>query len=314
MVKKAFIVLNPVAGMTDADTVRQLIERRFSAAGWASQLYETKDGELIANVVRRALAENLDDERGRCVDLCVAVGGDGTVSGVAGGLVGRSSSGAASSCPLGIIPTGTGNALAQELKVSQDPEEAIDLLLGEHELFEIDAMRIDERYFFLNVGIGVSASAMQEAKREYKRSLGRLAYIWAGLKELMGVQPQHFIIDVDGTRHHVRAAEVLATNSTILADEMFQWGPNVRLDDGQLYICAARAKSAFDYLRVLWYFLWGQPEQAPRVQCFNAEEQIRIDAMKSLTVQADGEIIGETPVTLYVVPQAIKVVVPLNRA
>jgi diacylglycerol kinase family enzyme len=308
--------------MTDADAVRRRIEERFSGADWTYQLYETQDGERIADVVHRALDENAD------IDLCIAVGGDGTVSGVAGGLVSykdaarkseaspRAARGTVAPCPVGIIPTGTGNALAQELHIPQDPEEAIEVLLGEHELFEIDAMRIGAsgRYFFLNVGIGVSASAMQDAKRAYKRNMGRLAYIWAGAKELVGIQPQHFILDVDDTRYHVRAAEVLATNSTILADEMFQWGPNVRLDDGQLYVCTARAKSAFDYLRVLWYFLWGQPEQAPRVQCFNAEEKIRIDATKSLTVQADGEIIGETPVTIYVVPHAVKIVVPVEKA
>jgi YegS/Rv2252/BmrU family lipid kinase len=313
LTKKALIVLNPVAGMTDADSVRQLIEKRFSAAGVDYQIYETQDGEAIADVARRALAENVDDKEGSCVDLCVAVGGDGTISGVAGGLVSRAPRDAAPPCPLGIIPTGTGNALAQDLHISQDPEEAIDLLLGEHELFEIDAMRIGARYFFLNVGIGVSASAMEDAKREYKRSMGRLAYIWAGAKELVGIQPRHFILDIDGTRHHVRAAEIMATNSTILADKMLQWGPNVRLNDGQLYVCAIRAKSALDYLRVLWYFLWGQPEQAPRFQCFNAEEEIRIDAAKALTIQADGEVIGETPVTVHIVPRAIKIVVPVNE-
>jgi predicted polyphosphate/ATP-dependent NAD kinase len=120
---KALVVLNPVAGNSDASIVRQALEENLGNGDWYYEIYETTGQERLADVVRAALGQDFD--------VFVAAGGDGTVSGVVNGLI-------HSKHPLGIIPVGTGNTLARELDIPLNIEDALGILIGEHEVRTID--------------------------------------------------------------------------------------------------------------------------------------------------------------------------------
>ncbi len=109
------------------------MRQHLTAAGWTYELYVTTGEEGIADVVRAALART--ETRSPRIDLFVAAGGDGTVSGVAGGV-------AQTNVPMGIVPLGTGNTLARELDIPLATESALDLLTGDHCLAEIDAIEV----------------------------------------------------------------------------------------------------------------------------------------------------------------------------
>jgi len=98
----ALVVLNPVSGTRDAGETRATILNHLQGEGWACDIHETAAGEKISDSVRRMVSP----EKGKGYDLVVASGGDGTLSAVASGLVGHS-------VPLGLVPSGTGNALAR---------------------------------------------------------------------------------------------------------------------------------------------------------------------------------------------------------
>jgi diacylglycerol kinase (ATP) len=110
--KQVLLIYNPVAGQDDAGAARQMIEERLKEKGWELDVYETTGEEVLADVVRERSEKN--------VDLVIAAGGDGTVAGVASGLVNTK-------IPLAIIAGGSGNMVAQELKIPTDVDEAIDL-------------------------------------------------------------------------------------------------------------------------------------------------------------------------------------------
>lgn len=295
--RHVFVVLNPVAGNSDADAVRQALRRHFAGSHWAYEVYETNGGEHLAETVRNAL------ERG--FDRVVAVGGDGTVSGVADGLV-------HTAIPMGIIPVGTANTLARDLGIPLDLDKALDVLAGDHATKQIDGMQVNDQFFVLNISIGVTSLTIRHTERRQKRRFGLAAYIWNGATWLIGFQPRRFTVIVDDRPSRLRASEVVIANSNVIGMPPFRWGSHVRLDDGKLDVCIVRARSAPDYVRLTWSILLGQQRRDPGVRYLCAERSISINVDQPLPVQGDGEIIGQTPVQAQVVPNALRVIVPVR--
>jgi diacylglycerol kinase (ATP) len=177
-------------------------------------------------------------------DLIIAAGGDGTVSGVAAGLVNQQ-------VPMAILPIGTGNALARELGIPLNLEEAIQLMVDDFDIRAIDGMWVKGWLSVLSVGIGITSMTMQETGREQKRRFGLLAYLWTGLLQLSGLSLNRFELEIDGKIKKVRASEVFISNSRVVGVKLLNLGPDVRPDDGMVEVCAVRARTAWDYLRVV---------------------------------------------------------------
>jgi len=294
---RAFVVLNPVAGSAKGDA-RSRIEAHLSGHGWDVHIHETRGDEDVSALVRQAAEEG--------VDLCVAAGGDGTVSAVANGLAGTD-------VPLGILPIGTGNVLAKELGIPENLEGALELLTGEHDIKVLDMIRVGDRRFVLNVSVGLGSLSMRDTTPEWKRRLGVLAYVLTGLRVLLGYQPHRFDVTVDGKRHRIRASEVMVANSAAVGSPGVRLGAGVRLDDGRLDLCVVRARNLLDYLRVAWDVLLGRQDKSRHVHCLPITDRVRIEVHGTLPVEADGDIIGETPVEATCEPAAVRVVVPKGR-
>ena len=81
-----------------------------------------------------------------------------------------------------------------------------------------------------------------------------------------------------------------------------------------LRACVLSARSLGDYLRVAWQVLIGHRRRSPNIRYYSAERSIVVDADRPLPVQGDGEILGETPVRVQVVPDAVGVIVPSPSA
>jgi YegS/Rv2252/BmrU family lipid kinase len=293
---KVFVVVNPAAGESGGE-LRRRIEDHFAGVDWDCEVYETTGQERIASVVRTALGR-----RDSGVDLVVAAGGDGTVSGAAGGLV-------HTEVPLGVVPVGTGDTFARELGIPLNLEEALRLLTGEHASVRIDAMGVSGRFYVLNVSVGLSGLMMRDTARADKRRFGRVAYAWTGLRKLLGYQPHQFTVTVDGEGRTVRASEVMIANSGALGDPSLRWSPQVALDDGRVDVIIVRARTALDYLRFLSAVLLGRQSEETAIRHLIAERRVVVDARPELPVQADGEFIGRPPVAVEVVPEAVEVVV-----
>lgn len=294
-ISNILVVLNPVAGNADASAIRQTLERGVSEGKWFYEIYVTTGRECLADVVRANL--------NRGFHAVVAAGGDGTVSGVADGL-------AHSGTPMGIVPVGTGNTLARELGIPLDPNDALELLTGAHEVNEIDAIRVDDRFFVLNVSVGISALIMRHTEQQQKRRFGFLAYTWHGVRWLIGRQPHCFAVVADDQSSRIRASEVVIANSRLIGMPPFGWGDHVLLDDGRLDICLVRARTAPDYIRLSANILLGRPRQDPDIRYLSARRSIGVETTRLLPVQGDGDIIGQTPLQAEVVPCALRVIVP----
>jgi diacylglycerol kinase (ATP) len=290
---KAFIVLNPAAGKNAREPIHEALNRYFTVSQIDYEIYETVKGDKPGDIVRARLSDSFD--------LVVAAGGDGTVSAVIDGLIG-------SSIPLGIIPAGTGNLIARELNVPLEIEDAVALIAGVHKFRKIDAMRIGKRVFVLNASLGISASVVSGTTPKNKSRFGRIAYLGTGILKISTFRRRYLAVAIDGKTHTHRAVEVTISNCGILAKMLYPKGPDVRIDDGHLDVWILSSKTLRDYPRYLFQMITRRP--AKHLSHFiNAEKSVSIRSRIPLPVQADGDIIGTTPVELEVLPGALTVLV-----
>ncbi len=295
----AFVVLNAKSGRGDSALARRTLERHLSVVGIAYRFHEPSHEDPLIDRIREAVNSGCD--------LVVAAGGDGTVSAVADALAGTET-------PLGIVALGTANVLAGELGIPIVLEDACALLASEHALTRIDTMELNGKHYVTQVGVGLDAEMIRGTRDEHKRRFGRIAYLWTAATRLIGVEPRRFLLKVDGQTSQHRAMQVLVANSGTLGSRPFRWGQDIRPDDGRVDVCVIRAQNLGDILKIGWRFLRKRHKGTPGVKYLSAARNVTIETRRPMPVQADGEIVGKTPVTIKVIPGAVRVVVPLDTA
>lgn len=294
---KTYVVQNPVSGLSDAPTIRDKISQVMNENQIPFEIYETNGREDLHDIVKAAI--------GKGFERFVAVGGDGTISGVASGLVNTK-------LPLVIIPTGTVNALARELQIPFTLDEAVRWWVTSGRSKFIDMIMVKERFYLLNVSAGAAAKIMKEAKREDIHRFGVLVYIWNAIKRFFDVPTHRFRLVVDGKPVSFRATEVMIANSGVLMGlRALQLDPEASLDSGKLSICHIQMKTMLDYVRIGFKLLTTPPEETPpELDCVDALREITIQSSRPIPVQGDGEQIGYTPVTVKLIPHSLHIILP----
>ena len=294
---RIFAVVNPASGHYRSETVGAAIERAAATAERELEFHEVSAGESVPDIIRSATA--------RGFDMFVAVGGDGTVSGVVEGLCG-------SPLPIAIVPAGTGNLLARGLGIPLDPVAAAGLIAGEHAIRTIDAMRVGTKVFVLNIGVGISSATVRDTSNADKRRFGRAAYVGTGLREMLGFRPCRFTVTVDGRTTRVRATEITVANCDFIGDIPWPWAPEILPDDGKLDVCLVLVPTVAESIRSGLRVMRHRRKPLPNVRWLRARRSVKIEANRRLPVQGDGDLIDETPVEVTVLPRAVRVVVPMG--
>ena len=248
-------------------------------------------------------------DRGRSFDAVFTLGGDGTAMEAAGALAG-------SGVPLGVLAGGTGNLLARAVGIPHDPRKAIPLMLG-GELLEIDLGRVrtlePARRFAVAAGVGIDAAMVAETPSWLKRRLGVLAYtITATRAALRAVFRQEFVrvrLTVDGEVFEAAAAAVMIANFGAVLSDRITFGPGIRCDDGVLDACLYAPRNLRDALRILWRLL-RKNFASDEAMLYRSGRHIRLETTPPVMAQADGELLGMTPLEIDVEPRAIRLLVP----
>ena len=297
--RNIYVILNPVAGNSDPDELRQALEELSKKRGWIHKVYVTTGEENIAEVTRAACSEG--------ANLVIAAGGDGTVASVVNGLKDTG-------VPLGIIPVGTGNGLARAMRIPLEPEQAMQLLFGEHTVMAIDAMQVSDRIFVLNVSAGISSRAMRDTEPEEKQRFGMLAYARKIIQDAVETEPSVFNITLDGLQIQVKASEVLVSNAKLLKEPPYLFGAREGFNDGEFEVNILTASDTNELVRLAWNLLVDPEESKKDLHDLTVRESIIIDvAGEPLPVQGDGEEYGQTPVEVSMLRNAIQIIVPTEE-
>lgn len=296
--KRYFFIVNPAAGSMKYEQFIEQLDAHFQQRKDMYTSHRTAEGEDLTQVARQAVGDGYD--------VVVACGGDGTVALAASGLIG-------SQVPMGIIPSGTGNVLSKSLNLPQSIEPALKVLTGKHRLQPLDAMQVGERDYFLSIGVGLSADTMQSTSSLEKQQFGVLAYIWNGMRVLAGFQFHRFWLQLDDHKVRFDGIEVHVTKTSLLGSSLFQWDTEIRPDDGKMAIKAVRGRTVWDYLQILLDLFRADVQNSRQIRSFYARELVEIASNIPLPVQADGEVIGKTPVEVRLKPEAVVVLVPADE-
>jgi diacylglycerol kinase (ATP) len=293
--RSIFVIINPASGRADLDRVREAFEHAEPHPEQSVVFHKLQPEDHLQQIIDTALSDGYG-----CI---VAAGGDGTVSTVADVLIGRD-------VPLAILPIGTANVLARELEIPLDLVAAWRLILGPHDLRRLDAMDLGDRLAVLQIGIGLGSLMIRDTSTQAKKLIGRAAYIGTALLRLAGYEPRVFEIHVDGRKERRHALQIVVANGGVLGMPPFRWGPDIDPSDGRIDVAVFQARSLPDLLMLAWNVLLGRHRRNRRARYLHAHEEVVITTKKPLPVQADGEIIGNTPIRLRVRRAVLPVVVP----
>jgi diacylglycerol kinase family enzyme len=184
-------------------------------------------------------------------------------------------------------------------------EPALDLIVGDHALQALDLMQIGDQVFVLDVSAGLSARAMRDTPPEQKKRFGVLAYVWPIVRDLIRLRRRDFNLTIDGRQMPIRASEILVANGA------FPQGSPEDFNDQQFNVYILVARNLPDYLRLILGFVRGSWHRKMALRTLTVRKSIIIEAVRQpQPVQADGEPIGSTPITVQLIPSAVRVIVP----
>jgi diacylglycerol kinase (ATP) len=291
------VIFNPAARGEKARRFR----RQLDAIGTQCALKAT----TAPGIARRLAAEAVTDG----FDLIVAAGGDGTVNEVLNGI-GDTSDGF-TRARLGVLPLGTVNVFARELKIPLRVERAWEVLQNGREI-KIDLPRVEfsadgvlqKRYFCQLAGAGLDARAIELVDWRHKKQVGKLAYVIAGLKALCEKKPK---ITVRANGQNVTGELVLVGNGRFYGGS-FAILPLADLRDGRLDICVLPRVNWTALLRSLPGLLLRGKLPASVAQHLSAET-FELTSETAAAFELDGEWVGKLPVTFSIEREKLHVVV-----
>lgn len=293
-IHNVFVIINPASGQDRP--ILGTMNRAFNAAGVNWEVGLTKRAGDARRMAHEAVLAG--------VDAVGVYGGDGTVMEAASGLFG-------SSVPLAIFPGGTANVMSIELGIPGDLEQAIALVCSDaRQIRTIDMGRIHlpdgtDKLFMLRLSIGYLARMTEGAARESKNRMGVLAYALSALNALPQAQSVRFQFEIDGERVEAEGVTCVIANSAALGVPGLSFTRQASVSDGLLDVVVMKNADVLEVAKVLNNALSGA-ENLPHWQ----GRHITLYADPAQPIECDGEMIDPTPVTVSIVPQALRVIVP----
>lgn len=295
------LIYNPSAGRRQGESIATALLELLEKQGFDAQVYPTGGSDGGAVLARRVASTS---------DVVVAVGGDGTVNEVINGLAGSQEGSTTSQATLGIVPAGTVNVLARELGLLPCPVERACDIITRGKTIALDLGRANSRYFALMMGAGIDALTVRNLDLEAKRRFKELAFVATGLVKGFAKRPPAFLVRTEGRDY--RATFLVAGNCRLYANRLSltrQADPTDGLLDLLVFTGESRPSLAAFWLGVPSGLHLRHP-QVTYLRCRGAELLALEESPAVVWFQTDGELAGMLPVTVHVVPRAIRILVP----
>lgn len=298
---KALLIINPVAGQSRPQEALAAI-----GGALAPLVAETlvTQGRGDAEAAARRAAHD------REFDAVLVAGGDGTINEAINGLLAGSAPGAPP-LPLGLISLGTQNVLAHELSLPRDDLDALARVIRAGHTRAIDVGRVGERYFSLMAGFGFDAAVVRDVALPVKELIGSAAYALATMSALAAYRSTSVQLSLDGETITSEAYLIVVANASSYALRHVKLAPFAAIDDGWLDVCVFE-RAPLDkvgFVTQIMAMLARRHLRDPRVRYYRARH-IGIVSNPPIQGQLDGDMFGETPLTLEVVPKALTLFVP----
>ena len=290
--KRITFIVNPVSGGKDKKDVLAAIGRYLDLSQFSYEVLQTGQAGDATKWARESEA-----------DIVVAVGGDGTVSEVATGLLGTEKA-------LGILPCGSGDGLALHLGISRSPAKAVKVL-NDACIATIDAATVNGRPFFCTAGVGLDADVSLDFARSEKRGL--TTYITTAWEDWKQRNPNDkYVVETDTEAWAGPAVFITVGNAN-------QWGnearivPKASLRDGLLDVTVVQPFSTLEIPDLAARLMLGKADSSRHVRTFRGKT-VRIHRDHSGPAHCDGDPFeAGVDLQMEIKPGALRVVVPRSR-
>jgi YegS/Rv2252/BmrU family lipid kinase len=234
------------------------------------------------------------------VDCAIVGGGDGTLNAAAFGVI-------EAGLPLGVLPLGTANDLARTLGIPFDLDGAAQVIADGHTR-KIDLGIVNGQPFFNVASLGLSAELAQQLTRDIKRRYGRLGYALVAMKVLAQARPFRATITSETESVRVRTLQIAVGNGR------FYGGGNAvekdaAIDDQHLDLYSLELERAWKLAFMARSFRYGEHGAWSEVRAVRAKE-FDIRTRRPRPINADGEIVTQTPAHFSIRPCAVTVFAP----
>ncbi|HEU0101269.1 MAG TPA: YegS/Rv2252/BmrU family lipid kinase [Mycobacteriales bacterium] len=290
MPRRVALLVNPSAGRGRSGRLLPAVLARLGADGHDVLVRPTASLEHGDELVASAL----QDDR-----VVVALGGDGLVGRVAGGV-------AAGGGLLAALPGGRGSDFARAAGLGRDPVAACAVLTDGVET-RIDLGDVDGRAFLCIASVGFD-SVVQEIALATRLPLGAAVYPYAALRAALTWRAAGFSGSVDGATFTMSGWAVAAANSGVYGGGM-RLAPDASVVDGLLDVVTTSATPRLRFVRGLARVYRGTHVALPNVRVQRART-VHLAADRPFVVFADGDPIGTLPCTISVRPAALRVLLP----
>jgi diacylglycerol kinase family enzyme len=289
---RSVVVFNPVR-VDDLEGRRAAVEAALTDAGWPlPEWVETTEDDPGAGQARQAV-----EDGAQVVFVC---GGDGTVRSCIEGLAGTD-------VALAVLPAGTGNLLAANLGVPDDPGAAV-RLATEMGRRRIDVGDLEGRAFVVMAGMGFDAALLDDASTTLKAKVGAVAYVLSALRHLRDrrMHIEVYLDDEPPLRRRARSVIIgnvgrLQGGVRLLAD--------AEPDNGQMDVAVLAPRSLGHWVQTSWGVLRHR-ERIAHMDVRRAS-RIRVVSTREEPRQVDGDVIEPgRSLTVTVRPGALELCVP----
>ncbi len=290
------VVANP-AKVKDGGRRHRELRAALARAGWPEPLWlETTREDPGGGQTRQAVQAG--------AEVIFACGGDGTVTACASELAGTDAA-------LAVVPSGTGNLLAANLKLPAHPADAVAAALARGRR-RLDVGVVEGRCFTVMAGMGFDAQMLRDTPETLKARLGWPAYVIAAARHLCEI-PMQVSISLDGAPPFTRRARSVLVGNVGELRGGLRLLPGAQPDDGLLDVAVLMPPRRRDWLPLAWSLIRHRPT-APLMETFQAK-QVQVTSDRAHPRELDGELIEPAhTLTAAVRPAALWLCVPRPRS
>jgi len=297
------IIVNPVAGANSTRRKWRVISKLLERIGLSFDFEYTQGVGHAIELARAAASDGY-----RCL---VAVGGDGTVNEVANGILHSTN---ASTTALGVVSTGTGGDFVRSVGIPRNYTAACSTLTSSRRL-SIDVGVVEyqkkgqtlQRFFVNAAGVGFDAVVVEKTEHLPKFFGGTLPYVAGVLRALFSYKNKPVVLEVGDEVERERVLNVVVANGSYLGGGMHV-APQAELDDSLLDVVIIGDMGKFEVLKEFPTVYKGTHINHPKVKVKKVS-RLTIQSPEPMLIHADGELLGESPASFWVVPLALSVVV-----
>jgi diacylglycerol kinase (ATP) len=291
--RKIKIIVNPNAGGGKGRKLFPALRQKLLDRNISFHLQFSENAEQVTHLARLAQNEGYN--------IIACCGGDGTAHRALQVMVGNRSA-------LAFIPVGSGNDFPVNLGIPDDLDFACDLLRS-GKVRKIDVLRVNSDQYMMGVGgVGFDSEVNSLSNRVSRFIGGKAKYLLPVLYKTLAYQPKVISVQLDNERLQGPVLMVAFGNIKSYGRGM-KITPLAEPDDGLFDVCWIDPVKKFRLLRFFPTVFRGEHIEMSEVYYYRSKAA-RVESSFPLDFYGDGEFICQTPFTLRLIPQALRVLVP----